>query len=119
MIVAQPALHCPVNVEKSLNEIVRVAKEGAAIMVLHNGILVGTLGLMKVTWWYGDGEFMVDRWHFVLPAFMNTPTADKLFDDAKEIAGIAGLEFIHQGKIRSAKNGVQRMTPRAYIPATE
>ena len=35
-------------------------------------------------------------------------------DEAKAIARMSGLEFIHQGKIRPAKNGVTRMTPRAY-----
>lgn len=121
MIVAPEAgaLRCPVNVEKSLLEIVRVAKQDAAIMVLHNGILVGTLGLMKASWWYGDGEFLTDRWHFVLPAFMHTPTAAALMDEAKQIASIAKLEFIHNGKLREEKNGVSRLTPRVHPPAIE
>lgn len=114
MIVAQPAMRCPLNVIKSLNEIVRVAKFEAAIMVMHNDIMVGTMGLIKPTWWYGDGAFLTDRWHFVLPAFTNTPTATALMDEAKAIASIAGIEFIHQGKIRPPKNGIARMTPRAY-----
>lgn len=119
MIVATPVLRCPVNVEKSLLEIVRVAKDDVAIMVLHNGVLVGTMGLMKARWWYGDGEFLTDRWHFVLPAFMHTPTADKLMDEAKEIARIAGLEFVHNGKLREEKNGVSRLMPRVHLPQIE
>jgi hypothetical protein len=115
MIVAKPAMRCPINVEKSLLEIIRVAKYEAAIMVLHNDIMVGTMGIIKPTWWYGDGAFMTDRWHFVLPAFMHTPTASALMDEAKAIAAIAGLEFIHQGKIRvSNQDGVARIAPRAY-----
>lgn len=121
MIVATQAgaLRCPVDVYDSLNEITRVAKSDAAIMVLHNGVLVGTMGLMKVKWWYGKGEFLTDRWHFVLPAFMHTPTAAALMDDAKEIARIAGLEFVHNGKLRIAKDDVLRLTPRVHLPETE
>jgi hypothetical protein len=114
LIVARPAMRCPVNPIKSLNEIIRVAKYEVALMVIHNGVMVGTLGLIKPQWWYGDGEFLTDRWHFVLPSFDNTPTAAALLDEAKAIAGLAGLEFIHQGKIRKARNGVVRMMPRAY-----
>lgn len=121
MIVAQQAgaLRCPVDIYDSLSEITRVAKEDAAIMVLHNGVLVGTMGLMKAKWWYGKGFFMTDRWHFVLPAFMHTPTAKALMDDAKEIARIAGLEFVHNGKLRETKDGVLRLIPRVHLPETE
>lgn len=119
MIVAQPAMRCPINVVKSLNEIIRVAKHEAAIMVMHGDVMVGTMGIIKPEWWYGDGEFLTDRWHFVLPAFVHTPTAECLMTEAKEIARITGLEFIHQGKIRPAKNGVSRLMPRAYPPESE
>lgn len=107
-------MRCQVDAIKSLTEIIRVAKHEVAIMVMHGDVLVGTMGLIKPEWWYGDGEFLTDRWHFVLPAFINTPTASALMDEAKAIAGLAGIEFIHQGKIRPARNGVARMMPRAY-----
>lgn len=115
LIVAQPAMRCPVNITKSLTEIVRVAKYDAALMVIHNGVMVGTMGVINAgDWWYGDVPFLTDRWHFVLPSFENTPTASALMDEAKAIAALAGLEFIHQGKVRPPKNGVTQMTPRAY-----
>lgn len=119
MIVAKPALQGEVNVVKSLNEIIRVAKFEAAIMVMHNDIMVGTMGLIRPTWWYSDADFITDRWHFVLPAFMHTPTADALMIEAKEIARLAGLKFLHNGKIREGKDGVLRLTPRIYPPKTE
>lgn len=114
LVVADPVLRCEVDAVKSLLEVIRVAKEDVAIMAMHNDILVGTMGLMKATWWYGNGDFLTDRWHFVLPAFANTPTSRALMDEAIKIAGIAGLEFIHNGKVRPPKNGVLRLTPRAY-----
>jgi hypothetical protein len=115
LLVAQAAMRCPVNAVKSLHEIIRVAKFEAAIMVLHDGMLVGTMGVIKPTWWYGDGAFLTDRWHFVLPDFMHSEAASVLFAEAKAIAAAAGLEFIHQGKIRGEKGGVLRMRPTVYL----
>ena len=109
-------MRCPVNVVKSLTEIIRVAKEEAAIMVMHGDTMVGTMGLIRPVWWYGDAAFLTDRWHFVLPAFMHTPTATRLMDEARAIADLAGLEFIHQGKIRGEKSGALRMMPTVYAP---
>lgn len=116
LVVAQPAMRCPVDVVKSLEEIIRVTKYEAALMLMRGDVLIGTMGIMKAGWWYGGGEFLTDRWHFVLPALTNSPEAAMLLAEAAEIARTAGIEFIHQGKIRPAKNGVARMTPRAYSP---
>lgn len=122
MVVAPQAgaVRAPIDIYDSLEEITRVAKHDVAIMVLHNGVLVGTMGLMKAAWWYNrKAFFMTDRWHFVLPAFMHTPTAKALMDDAKAIARIAGLQFVHNGKLREEKDGVSRLTPRVHLPRTE
>jgi hypothetical protein len=119
LIVAQPAMRCPANPEKSLMEIIRVTKYEAALMAIHNGLLVGTMGIIKPDWWYGDGEFLTDRWHFVLPEFMHHQVATDLFSEALKIADGAGLEFIHQGKIRGAKKGALRMAPRVYTPSED
>lgn len=121
LIVALPAMRCPVDVKASLLEIIRVTKEEVAIMAIRDGLLVGTMGLIKPQWWYGNGRdsFLTDRWHFCLPQFYNGPVNDALMAEAKAIAHAANLEFIHQGKIRPAKNGVTRMTPRAYPPTED
>jgi len=116
MIVAEQAgaLRCPINVVKSLDEIIRVAKFEAAIMVMLGDSMVGTMGIIKPSWWYGDADFLTDRWHFVMPAFMHTPTAELLMTEARSIASIAGLEFIHNGKLRAGKDGVLRRMPKVY-----
>jgi hypothetical protein len=46
---------------------------------------------------------LTDRWHFVLPEFMHASRPTVLMAEAKAIAAAAGLEFIHQGKIRGEK----------------
>ena len=110
------ALRCEINPVKSLNEIIRVATEDAAIMVMRGDTMVGTMGIVRPTWWYGDEDFLTDRWHFVLPAFMHTPTAELLMTEAKLIASAAGLKFLHNGKIRAGKDGTLRLFPRIYSP---
>lgn len=109
-------MHCPVNAEKSLHEVIRVAKEEAAIMAIVDGFLVGTMGIIKPTWWYGDGEFLTDRWHFVLPEHHHGAVNDLLIAEAHAIADAADLKFFHQGKARVLKNGVRMMFPRIYVP---
>lgn len=116
LVVAQPAMMCPVNVEKSLHEIIRVTKYEAAIMAIKGDMLVGTMGLMRPTWWYGDADFLTDRWHFVLPDLWHSDANKKLLGEAKAIAREAGLNFIHQGKIRKVKDGTFLMFPRLHEP---
>lgn len=113
---AKPAMLCPVNHGKSAREVWRVCNENVGIMCFYNGELVGTLGLIDPTWWYGDATFLTDRWHFVKPEFFNGPVNAAILDEARKIAALAGIKFIHQGKIRGEKQGVLRMTPRCYSP---
>ena len=114
LVVARPALQCEVNVVKSLQEIIRVTNEEVALMLIVDGRLVGTMGIINHTWWYGDAGFLTDRWHFVLPEFDHTEASAALFDEALKVAEAAGLKFYHQGRIRQGKNGVMRLTPRVY-----
>lgn len=114
LVVASPHLWGGVNVEKSLHEVIRVTKEEAALMAIVGGNLVGTLGLIKATWWYGDDEFLTDRWNFCLPQFYHTEVERALEGEAKAIAEAAGLPFINQGKLRRRKDGSGLMMPRIH-----
>lgn len=114
LMVARPAMRCsPGNGQKSLIEIIRVTKYEAALMAIKGGMLVGTMGVMKASWWYGDGEFLTDRWHFVLPQLWHSDVNRDLIAMAKGIAEEAGLEFIHQGKLKE-RNGDLFMMPKLY-----
>jgi hypothetical protein len=118
LIVAKPAMRCAPNPEKSLLEIIRVTKYEAAIMAIRDGMLVGTMGIIKPTWWYGDGEFLTDRWHFVLPHLWHSDVNKALMAEATSIAEMAGLEFIHQGKLRVRK-GIGLMMPEIINDQSE
>lgn len=113
LIVAQPQMRAPVDAIASLEEIIRVTRDEVAIMAIKGGHLVGTMGLIHVPWWYApDCDFMVDRWHFVLPQLRNSDVNRMLEDEAQIIADSAGIEFINQGKIRS-RRGKLMVFPRA------
>lgn len=116
LVVARPALLAPVNVVKSLQEVIRVTKEEVALMAMRGDMLVGTLGLIKPTWWYGDDSFLTDRWNFVVEAEKNGEAGRLLDQEAKAIARAAGLPFINQGKVRRSKDGDYLMMPRLWIP---
>src|ERR1700761_695187 len=66
LAVAGSRLLAPVNVFKTLEEIIRVTKEEVAIMAMRGDRLVGTMGLIKPTWWYSDEAFLTDRWNFCI-----------------------------------------------------
>lgn len=114
LVVAQPAMLCPVNIYKSLEEVIRVVRDEAALMLMKGDLMVGTMGIINPTWWYGDEGFLTDRWHFVLPEYDNTPDAALLEEEAIKIGEIAGIRFIHMGRARRGKRGILRMRPRVY-----
>lgn len=116
MIVAAPHLWGSVDVEKSLREVLRVVTTEAALMAIVDGMLVGTMGIIKPVWWYGNDEFLTDRWNFVLPQFHHTGVEKELMVWAKTIADDAGLRFINQGKLRAMKDDTGLMFPRVYTP---
>lgn len=119
LVVAQPAMRCPVDPEASLLEMIRVTKEEVAIMAIKDGMLIGTMGLIRPSWWYGPKHsFLCDRWHFVLPEHHHGLANKLLIEEARKIAAMAGLEFIHQGKIRE-KGGALLMMPTAYPPESD
>lgn len=118
MVVAAPHLWGSIDVEKSLREVIRVTDEEAAIMAILDGHLVGTMGIIKPVWWYGNDEFLTDRWNFVLPQFHHTEVESALMAEAYRLADDAGLRFINQGKIRARKDGTGLLFPRIYTPET-
>ncbi len=104
LVVAQPSMRCPVNPEKSLLEIIRIARESVALMAIRDGRLIGTLGILRATWWYGDEDFLTDRWNHALPQERHGDAGPMLEAEAEKIAAAAGLDWINQGKLRQKKD---------------
>jgi hypothetical protein len=108
-----------IDAEKSLIEIIRVCKDEAAIIALKNGCLIGTMGIIRWTWWFNNVDFLTDRWTAILPEFQHEGVHELLLAEVKTIANSAGLKFVNQGKIRDMKDGTSMMFPRIYTPPQE
>jgi GNAT superfamily N-acetyltransferase len=109
---ATPVLHCPINREKAFAEVRRVIAEpdyGFAYLALEDGALVGTLGAIFVSWWYGDDHFFADRWFFVVPG--NRWAGPQLLAEADAIARAVGVPLIVNLKQRRTTAAVTFVKP--------
>jgi GNAT superfamily N-acetyltransferase len=110
--VAAPVLHCPINPDKSFAEIRRVIAErdyGFAYMAFENDRLVGTLGAIFVSWWYGDDHFFTDRWFFSAPG--HRWAGARLLAEADAIARQVGVPLIVNLKQRRTTAAVTFVQP--------
>jgi GNAT superfamily N-acetyltransferase len=110
--VAPPVLHCPINAEKSLAEIRRVVGErdyGFAYLACAGDEIVGTIGAIFVSWWYGDDHFFTDRWFFSVPA--HRWAGPRLLAEADAIARAVGVPLIVNLKQRRTTAAVTFLQP--------
>ena len=110
--VAPPVLHCPVNAEKSFAEVRRVVADrddGFAHLALADGVLVGTIGAIFVSWWYGDDHFFTDRWFFTLAD--HRWAGPRLLAEADAIARAVGVPLIVNLKQRRTTAAVTFVKP--------
>lgn len=110
-MVAGPVLFCPIDAEKSMSEILRVRDEGVSIMASFDDLLVGALGLVSTTWWYGHGRFLTDRWFFTLPQLHHLGVAGRLQAEAQLIAKDSNMDLVINGKMRRRSNRVAYTLP--------
>jgi len=90
-------------------------------MAIVGDNLVGTLGIIKVGWWYGTpGKdcFMTERWDFVLPQYHHSGVTEKMWQTAGAIADEAGLELFNMGKPRERK-GKLFFLPRVVVAKSD
>jgi len=97
--VAGPVLHCPIDRDKSLAEVRRVVLDrdyGASWLALEDAgdgpRLVGTIGAIFVSWWYGRDHFFTDRWFFALPGCRWA--GPRLLAEADAVARAVGVPLI-------------------------
>jgi hypothetical protein len=110
--IAPPVLHCPINGEKSLAEIRRLIADrdyGFAYMAIEGGQLVGTIGAIFVSWWYGDDHFFTDRWFFALA--LHRWAGPRLLAEADAIARAVGVPLIVNLKQRRTTAAVTFVQP--------
>ena len=105
-------LHCPIDAEKSLAEVRRVVADrdyGFAYLARAGNEIVGTIGAIFVSWWYGDDHFFTDRWFFALPA--HRWAGPRLLAEADAIARAVGVPLIVNLKQRRTTAAVTFVKP--------
>lgn len=95
-----------------------VCRNNAAIMARLNGHLIGSLGVMRVAWWYNNSAFfMTDRWLFAYPEFYHLGVGARMVAEADAIAKAAGLPLIINGHQKRRGNGISFI--RATVLGTD
>lgn len=81
----------PIDARDSSTEVWRVCREDVALMAIRGDRLVGTIGLVRPTfWWNNKIAFLASRWAFALPG---SGAWKPLLKEAKAIAKASDLEF--------------------------
>jgi hypothetical protein len=113
---AGPSLLGEVNQLKAVAEVLRVANEGASIMAILNGKIVGTLGLISVDWWYSDSKFLTNRWFFVEDDLKFKGVGARLLAEAHIIGKSADLPVVIIGHKRMRNNGIHFTRVQTFAP---
>ena len=119
-VVSHPVLYCDIDPVESITEVDRVRKEGAAIMAKIDGELVGSLGLIKVKWWYGNARdpkafFLTDRWFFDIPTLHHRGVGTALKAEGAAVALSLTIPLIINGKMRRFdRSGVMFSKPEVH-----
>ena len=81
----------PIDHKDSAVEVWKVATESVILMAMRGDMLMGTLGLIQVPfWWNHRVRFFVNRWLFVVPG---SGACAPLIRDAVAIAKASGHEL--------------------------
>lgn len=118
--VATPALMAPVDPDESITEINSIVKDtnyGFALMAMQGDVMIGTMGVIAVPWWYNTRvKFFTDRWFFTVEGVRNRGVGAALIAEADAIAKQADIDLIVNGKFRRQNNSrVVRTLPKVRI----
>jgi K(+)-stimulated pyrophosphate-energized sodium pump len=110
----------PINPVKSIGEIWRLVNEpgaGFVLMAIEDEVLVGTLGVLSTDWWYGDVNFLTDRFFFVVDHLKNKGIGKALEDEAAAVAKELNANLIINGKMRRKGASSFVTLPRTHAAA--
>lgn len=95
-VVGGSSLLAPIDPNDSIAEIMRVSQEGACIIARDkDGYLIGSLGLIRVPWWYNTKtHFLTNRWFSVWPQLKHLGVGVRLEAEAAVIGVKAGLPVV-------------------------
>lgn len=89
-VVAGPLIPAPIDPQKSSTEVWRVVNHECALMAMRGDTLVGTLGIIKGDFWWGNQGVLYNRWFHALPG---DGIGKLLLDAGDDFARDLGLEL--------------------------
>jgi hypothetical protein len=96
-VTMMPLLPCDIDPRNSSTEVWRVVNAECALMMIRDDKLVGTVGIVKVPYWFAKDEFyLANRWLSVLPDFNASPLIHEAVAFAKGLSDAehpGGLEL--------------------------
>lgn len=110
--VAKPP--APIDAKDSISEIWRVCAEDVGLMAVHDSRLVGTIGIIKVPYWFNRGlGYLTNRWFEFVPGHgIQKP----LLHEARAIAQasdlVLELQYHHKGRIKFFNTKARRLAAR-------
>src|SRR5262249_52881727 len=99
----------PVDAAIYTAHIARTVRDGAGLMALHDGALVGFLGLMQTPYCYSAEHFLHDTSIYVLPQHRGGDAFHALLQEARGIADAAQmpLKIIDTNPTRARRRRLQ------------
>lgn len=82
----------PGNPGKALQAIGEVIGTGAAIMVVKDMVILGSVGMIPGEYWYSDKPLMLDRWLYIHPLHRDGKVLRLLLAEVAHVAMIAGAD---------------------------
>lgn len=113
-VVAGPTLPGPIDPNDSATEVWRVVNHDVALMAMKGDLLVGTMGLIRPKFWWGNIWFLCNRWFFALPG---TGAGRLLLKEAIEIAKSSELELHIYDETKGRLTILNRSDRRNQSPA--
>lgn len=94
-LLMKPQLLAEIDPDDSIAGIMQVRDDGAFIVARKEGHLIGSLGLIKMPWWYNSKAFfLTNRWFSVLPQFKHAGIGVQLEAEAAVIGMSCGLPVV-------------------------
>jgi hypothetical protein len=94
-LVAQPHLMTSIDANDSINGILDARDNGHIIIAKHDDHILGTLGLIRMNWWYNTKQkFLTNRFFFCLPQFKHLGVGTRLEQEAMAIGQELGLPVL-------------------------
>lgn len=77
---------CSLDIDKTVTLIAVVVRKGLCLVAKDDDKIVGTIGLIKDSFWYSSDPVIMDKWFYVTPTYRKTRIALTLLKLVRQYA---------------------------------